>query len=301
MVEERDVVIVGGGIAGLVCAHRLRELEPVVLEASRSGRRTHLVAAARRPRAQRRRAHVPAAGFGHRPARRRAGPRGDADHRVDAQHPPRRQARARHASRAAAASACRCRRPAASRSLVPACKVKRDADAYMRLIEPRPGGHRRRHPPARAQASRRRDVPEFLGRLHPEAFRIFQALANRSLAEPEEISQSAMAALFGHVWDTGDLGRNMRGGSGLLPDALGRALGPIVRVGCRVESVRLDGAGVRVALRRARTGPARSARARRSWPCRRRTSGHPRRRDDPGHPRMRSAHVTFGPMVVSAS
>ena len=60
-----------------------------------------------------------------------------------------------------------------------------------------------------------------------------------------------MAALFGHVWDTGDLGRNMRGGSGLLPDALGASLGPIVRLGTRVTSVSLDGAGVRVAY----TGP----------------------------------------------
>ena len=62
--------------------------------------------------------------------------------------------------------------------------------------------------------------------LHPDAFRIFEALSNRSLADPDEISQSAMSALFGHVWDTGDLGRNMRGGSGLLPDALGASLGP---------------------------------------------------------------------------
>src|SRR5690348_11700501 len=33
MAEERDVVIVGAGIAGLTAADRLRDLEPVVLEA----------------------------------------------------------------------------------------------------------------------------------------------------------------------------------------------------------------------------------------------------------------------------
>ena len=80
-----------------------------------------------------------------------------------------------------------------------------------------------------------------------------------------------MSALFGHVWDTGDLGRNMRGGSGLLPDALGESLGPIVRLGTTVTSMSLDGAGVRITYTRARTAPARSARARRSPPCPRRT------------------------------
>jgi oxygen-dependent protoporphyrinogen oxidase len=34
VVEEQDVVIVGGGIAGLVSAHQLRDRAPVVLEAS---------------------------------------------------------------------------------------------------------------------------------------------------------------------------------------------------------------------------------------------------------------------------
>jgi oxygen-dependent protoporphyrinogen oxidase len=55
-----------------------------------------------------------------------------------------------------------------------------------------------------------------------------------------------MAALFGHVWDGGDLGRNMRGGSGQLPEALGEALGDAIRLRCAVERVQVDGSGGRV-------------------------------------------------------
>ena len=55
-----------------------------------------------------------------------------------------------------------------------------------------------------------------------------------------------MAALFGHVWDTGDLGRNMRGGSSRLPEALGASLGSAVRLRTRVQEVRLNGPRVYV-------------------------------------------------------
>src|SRR6185312_6519461 len=125
-------------------------------------------------------------------------------------------------------------------------KVKRDADAYMRLLQRRPGDT---DAAIRLRALQHRGDEtflEFLGRLHPDAFRIFEALANRSLADPDEISQSAMAALFGHVWDSGDLGRNMRGGSGLLPQALDASLEDSIRVRCRVQQIRLDGPAVTV-------------------------------------------------------
>ena len=125
-------------------------------------------------------------------------------------------------------------------------RIKRDADAYMKLIEPRPGDTDAAVRLRGLQHGGDTTFADFLGRLHPDADRIFTALANRSIADPDEISQGAMAALFGHVWDTGDLGRNMRGGSGLLPDALGRDLGTIVRTGTRVTSVEPQGAGVRV-------------------------------------------------------
>ena len=128
-------------------------------------------------------------------------------------------------------------------------RIKRDADAYMKLIERRPGDTDADVRLRGLQHGGDTTFAGFLGQLHPDAVRIFTALANRSIADPDEISQAAMAALFGHVWDTGDLGRNMRGGSGLLPDALGRDLGTIIRAGTRVTSVEPQGAGVRVAVR----------------------------------------------------
>jgi monoamine oxidase len=126
-------------------------------------------------------------------------------------------------------------------------KVKRIGDEYMRLIEPRPGDTAA---DIRLRALRYggdATFGELLGPLHPDAERIFRALCNRSLSDPDEISQSAMAALFGHVWDSGDLGRNMRGGSGLLPDALGEELKDHIQLGARATRLAFDGAGVTVA------------------------------------------------------
>ena len=127
-------------------------------------------------------------------------------------------------------------------------KVKRDGDRYMKLIQPRPGRHRGRHPPARrcSTAATRRS-PSSSARCTRRRTRSSAPSPTARSPSPSEISQSAMAALFGHVWDSGDLGRNMRGGSGLLPEALGAALGdvdPPRRPG-RARS-RSDGAGVRV-------------------------------------------------------
>ena len=110
-------------------------------------------------------------------------------------------------------------------------KVKRDADAYMKLLARGPGELDADFACARSSTAATRRSSTSSATLQPDAFRIFEALSNRSLADPDEISQSAMSALFGHVWDTGDLGRNMRGGSGLLPDAPRASLGPIVRLG----------------------------------------------------------------------
>ena len=245
MAEERDVVIIGGGIAGLTAARELAEFDPLLLEAdSRVGGRIF------------------------------SWQRGDLALSVGAHmFPPPDSIVGRQVTELGLEVMpitgsmlnihlggrlvrdtrpelfpFRLPLPAAARVAFARAglKVKRDAAAYMELIEPRPGDTDAAIRLRALQHGGDRSFAELLGDLHPAAFRIFQALCNRSLAEPHEISQSAMAALFGHVWDSGDLGRNMRGGSGLLPDALGARLGDVIRLRARVRSISTEGAGVRV-------------------------------------------------------
>jgi oxygen-dependent protoporphyrinogen oxidase len=296
VVEERDVVIVGGGIAGLVCAHRLRDRDPVVLEGSdRVGGRVW------------------------------SKQRGDLALSVGAHmFPPPDSVIGKIVTELGleimpitgsmlniqlGGRVVRDVRPELLPFRLPlspagrisfaraGLKVKRDADAYMKLLVRGPG---ETDADVRLRALKHRGDEtflEFLGRLHPDAFRIFEALSNRSLADPDEISQSAMSALFGHVWDTGDLGRNMRGGSGRLPDALGESLGSIVRLGCTVESVSLAGAGVRVAY----TGPDGAGEIRARTAIAAVPAPHlPGVLGESMTPEIRAAlgNVTFGPMAV---
>ena len=296
MVEEQDVVIVGGGIAGLVSAHQLRDRSPVVLEASdRAGGRVW------------------------------SQQRGDLAVSVGAHmFPPPHSVIGKLVTELGlevmpitgsmlnihlGGRMVRDVRPELLPFRLPlspsgrvtfaraGLKVKRDADAYMKLLEHRPGDS---DADIRLRALKHRGdetFQDFLGHLAPDAFRLFEALSNRSLADPDEISQSAMSALFGHVWDSGDLGRNMRGGSGLFPDALAAALGPIVRLGCKVESMRLDGTGVRIAY----TGPDGAGEIRARTAIAAVPAPHlPGVLGDAMTPELASAlgDVTFGPMAV---
>lgn len=87
-----------------------------------------------------------------------------------------------------------------------------------------------------------RPFSDLVGKVHPQVDALFRTTAHRMTAEPEEVAAGCMAALFAHVWSSGDtvLGRNMRGGSAQLPLALARELGNRVRTGALVRSVKLD-------------------------------------------------------------
>jgi oxygen-dependent protoporphyrinogen oxidase len=93
-----------------------------------------------------------------------------------------------------------------------------------------------------------RTFAEFLGPLPPAVRDIFSCAAHRATAELDELSAGCGIGLFALVWGgKGSLiARNLVGGSGRLPAALGRELGERARTGCRVHAVRPDGADLTV-------------------------------------------------------
>jgi protoporphyrinogen/coproporphyrinogen III oxidase len=84
---------------------------------------------------------------------------------------------------------------------------------------------------------------EFLGPLPPAVHSIFSCAAHRATAELFRLSAGSGLALFGLVWGgKGSLiARNLLGGTGRLPAAMGRELGERARTGSRVHAVRPDG------------------------------------------------------------
>jgi oxygen-dependent protoporphyrinogen oxidase len=88
-----------------------------------------------------------------------------------------------------------------------------------------------------------RTFGELLGRLPPAVHEILSCAAHRATAELDELSAGCGIGLFALVWGgKGSLiARNLPGGSGRLPAALGRELGERARAGCRVHAVKPDG------------------------------------------------------------
>jgi protoporphyrinogen/coproporphyrinogen III oxidase len=88
-----------------------------------------------------------------------------------------------------------------------------------------------------------RTFGDFLGPLPPAVLEIFCCAAHRATAELDELSAGCGIALFALVWGgKGSLiARNLLGGSGQLPAALGRELGERARTDCRVHAILPDG------------------------------------------------------------
>lgn len=96
-----------------------------------------------------------------------------------------------------------------------------------------------------------RSFADFLGTLPPRIESVFSCAAHRATAESDELSAGCGVALFAKVWAGKDSldRRNLLGGSGRLPEELGRRLGDRVVLGARVVRLAADGPVAEVGYR----------------------------------------------------
>jgi oxygen-dependent protoporphyrinogen oxidase len=121
-------------------------------------------------------------------------------------------------------------------------RVRRAVSAYRRVAKPAAG-----ETPAEARArilafEDERSFADLLGPLPPAVEAIFACAAHRASAELSELSAGCGTGLFALVWGgKGSLiARNLLGGAGRLPAALARSLGARARTGCRVTRLRAE-------------------------------------------------------------
>jgi protoporphyrinogen/coproporphyrinogen III oxidase len=122
-------------------------------------------------------------------------------------------------------------------------RVQRAVSAYRRVSAPRAG-----ETPADVRArvlafEDERSFADFLGPLPPAVEPIFSCAAHRATAELSELSAGCGIGLFALVWGgkRSLISRNLVGGTGQLPAALGGRLGARARTGCHVTGLRPQG------------------------------------------------------------
>jgi hypothetical protein len=88
-----------------------------------------------------------------------------------------------------------------------------------------------------------RTFEQFLGPLPPAVREILSCAAHRATAELDELSAGCGIGLFALVWGgrRSLIARNLRGGAGRLPAALGAGLGERARTNAAVDAIRPDG------------------------------------------------------------
>jgi oxygen-dependent protoporphyrinogen oxidase len=92
-----------------------------------------------------------------------------------------------------------------------------------------------------------RTFSEFVGPLPADADAMFRPTVSRSAGSPEQISAGAGVGYFQLVWDrSAGLSRNIVGGSSMLPEAIWRALGQRVLLGAEAHDVEVMPDGVTV-------------------------------------------------------
>jgi protoporphyrinogen/coproporphyrinogen III oxidase len=244
--ETIDAVVVGGGIAGLAAAWELRDRNVLLLEASdRIGGRIR----------SERRGDV-WLNFG---AHVFAGP-GSASDRllseagVSAPSVPGRLAAVSLNGKIVSSGGVetfpfRLPMPNASRIALArvGIRLRLAVRRYAKIAEPIPGEDPAERQLRMLRFMDDRSFVDFSGALPEDVDLLFRSTLTRSSGEPEELAAGYGIGYFHLVWNrSAGLSRNILGGSGQFPDALGRGLGDRVHLGARVTAVRADTGGVHV-------------------------------------------------------
>ncbi len=244
--ETRDVVVVGGGIAGLAAAWTLRDRDVVLLEASdRLGGRI---------RSERRGDHV--LNFGAHVF----GGSGTATGRlldalgVEARDLPGRLASVSLGGKLLAGGPIelfpfRLPLPMLERlALVRSgLKLRLAVRRYAAMARPRPGETTTVRQQRMFDFMDDRSFTSFMGDLPGSVDALYRCTLTRSSAEPEDLAAGYGIGYFHLVWNrTGGLGRNIIGGSATMPEALAAALGARARTGARVTLVEQRADGVEI-------------------------------------------------------
>ncbi|MCY1136966.1 NAD(P)/FAD-dependent oxidoreductase [Actinoplanes sp. Pm04-4] len=117
-------------------------------------------------------------------------------------------------------------------------KVGRQVLRYANIVRQRPG----EHPDARQQRiydfENERSFRDFVGDLPEDAEALFRPTVTRSAADPHELSAGAGIGYFSLVWNIGQgLSRGIVGGPSTLTEGIAAALGDRVQLGAEVAEI----------------------------------------------------------------
>lgn len=117
-------------------------------------------------------------------------------------------------------------------------KVRAAVIAYGRVAKPRPGEDYRVRQQRIYDFFGETSFADFVGPLPTNADAIFRPTVSRSAGDPEQISAGAGIGYFQLVWDkSGGLSRNIVGGPSTLTETIGSGLGPMARTGAEVQEI----------------------------------------------------------------